>query len=74
MYKIMNEEQEKFDERFERPNNLKLLVDFESLESSEKEVIKNQMEIPIIKYKKKNILKIEEVDLRKKNKNQNSLF
>ena len=68
---MINEEQEKFDERFERPCDMKLIVDFEA---SEKEVIKNQMEIPVIKYKKKQILKKEEVDLRKKNKNQNSIF
>lgn len=68
---MINEEQEKFDERLEGPHDLKLIVDFES---SDIEIKTNQMEIPDIKYKKRKTLKKEEVDLKKRNKNQNSLF
>lgn len=72
VYKMINEEQDKFDELSEKPHDIKLLVDFDPLN---KEMVRNQMEIPVIKYKKKNILRKEDVDLRKnKNKNQNSLF
>ena len=72
VYKMINEEQEKFDELSDKPHDIKLLVDFNPLN---KEMVKNQMEIPVIKYKKKNILKKEDIDLRgNKNKNQNSLF
>jgi hypothetical protein len=72
MYKMINEEQDKFDELSSKPHDIKLLVDFNP---SNKEMVKNQMEIPVIKYKKKNILKKEDIDLRgNKGKNQNSLF
>jgi hypothetical protein len=72
MYKMINEEQDKFDELSDKPHDIKLLVDFNPLN---KEMVKNQMEIPVIKYKKKNILKKEDIDLRgNKGKNQNSLF
>ena len=72
MYKMINEEQEKFDELSNKPHDIKLLVDFNPLN---KDMVKNQMEIPVIKYKKKNILKREDIDLRgNKSKNQNSLF
>jgi hypothetical protein len=74
MYKMINEEQEKFDERFDKPHDIKLLVDFNPLNN---EMVKNQMEIPVIKYKKKTILKKEEIDLRgnrNRNTNQNSIF
>lgn len=68
---MINEEQDKFDERFDKPKDLKLIIDFES---SDIKPINNQMEIPSIKYKKRNSLKKKEVDLRNKSNNKNSLF
>lgn len=68
---MIKEEQEKFDARFEEPQNLKLIVDFESTDI---ECPHNQMEIPVIKYKQKRILKKEDVDLKKKSKPSNTLF
>ena len=70
---MINEEQEKFDKQLEEQKNLKLMIDFEL--TQDLEVKKNQMEIPVIKYKTKKVLKKEEVDLKNKNKkNSNSLF
>ncbi len=70
-YKMIREEQENFENRIEDSKNLKLIVDFESTEI---DVPENQMEIPVIKYKKKKILNKQEIDLKKKNKTSNSLF
>lgn len=67
----MNEELEKFEKRIEDDKNLKLLVDFDRIDL---EPVKNQMEIPVIKYKKVNILKKKEVDLSKKKNKNNSIF
>ena len=72
MYKMIREEQDKFDQRIEEPKNLKLIVDFESTDI---DVPENQMEIPVIKYKQKRILKKnEEVDLRNRKKVSKDLF
>jgi hypothetical protein len=68
---MIREEQENFENRIEDSKNLKLIVDFESTEI---DVPENQMEIPVIKYKKKKILNKQEIDLKKKNKTSNSLF
>jgi hypothetical protein len=65
------EEQDKFDARIEEPKNLRLMVDFES---AKLEAPINQMSIPVIKYKTKKVLSKKEVDLKKKSKNNNSLF
>lgn len=67
----MNEEQEKFDNRAEEKKNLKLIVDFESTEI---DMPKNQMEIPVIKYKQKRKISVKEIDLKKKDKSSNTLF
>lgn len=73
VFSMINEEQEKFDKQLEEQKNLKLMIDFEL--TQDLEVKKNQMEIPVIKYKTKKVLKKEEVDLKNKNKkNSNSLF
>ena len=68
---MINEEQDKFDARVEEPKDLKLFVDFDSIIV---EAPKNQMEIPVIKYKTKKILKQSITDLKKKTNNENSLF
>jgi len=70
-YKMFIEEQDKFDARIEEPKNLRLMVDFES---AKLEAPINQMSIPVIKYKTKKVLSKKEVDLKKKSKNNNSLF
>lgn len=71
VYRMINEEQHKFDDRCEAPKELKLLIDFETSDMSH---TSNQMIIPDIKYKKRKSLKKEEIDLSKKSKNKNSLF
>ena len=68
---MFDEEQDKFDARVEEPKDLKVFVDFESIVV---EAPKNQMEIPVIKYKTKKVLKQSVIDLKKKNKNENALF
>ena len=70
-YKMIEDEQDKFDARIEEPKDLKLIIDFESIQI---EAPKNQMEIPVIKYKTKKILKQSVVDIKNKIKNENSLF
>lgn len=73
VFSMINEEQEKFDKKLEEQKNLKMMIDFEL--TSDLELKKNQMEIPVIKYKTKKVLKKEEIDLKKKDKkNTNSLF
>jgi hypothetical protein len=68
----MESELEKFHERLDKTGaNLKLILDFES---SNLEPVKNQMEIDGIKYKTVKNNKSETVDLRKRPKNNNSLF
>jgi hypothetical protein len=59
----MNEQEEKFEERFLKENDYRLIVDFNevNLEFSGK-----QMEIGDIKYKKKKVLKQSTIDLKKK--------
>ena len=68
---MIEDEQDKFDARIEEPKDLKLIIDFESIQI---EAPKNQMEIPVIKYKTKKILKQSVVDIKNKIKNENSLF
>ncbi len=70
-YRMIHEEQEKFEDRIEEPKNLKLIVDFES---TELDTPKNQMEIPDIKYKQIRKLSKKEVDLKNKQKPSNNLF
>lgn len=68
----MESELEKFHERLDKTgSNLKLILDFES---SNLEPAKNQMQIDGIKYKTVKNNKSEVVDLRKRPKNNNSLF
>ena len=71
IYESMTDELDKFEKRKDSEKNLKLLIDFES---SKYDVKKNQMEIPVIKYKGSKKLKQREIDLKKKSKDKNSLF
>jgi len=68
---MIDKEQEDFDKRIEDPKDLRLFVDFESTKLV---APINQMEIPVIKYKTKKVLKQSVIDLKKKNKNENALF
>ena len=71
-FRIMESELEKFHEQLDKSEaHLKLLIDFES---SKLELSKNQMQIDGIKYKTVKNNKSEVVDLRKRTKNNNSLF
>ena len=74
VFSIMESELEKFHEQLSKTEaHIKLIVDFES---SRLEMGKNQMQIDGIKYKTKQIMKSEVVDLRKRSKtnNNNTLF
>ena len=75
LFSMINEELDKFHEAEdlsnERKKDLKLIVDFES---SDKSVPKKQMEIENIKYKNRKRAVVKEVDLKKKSKNNNSIF
>lgn len=70
VFRIMESELEKFHEQLDKTEaHIKLIVDFES---SNLELGKNQMQIDGIKYKTKQIIKSEVVDLRKRSKNNNN--
>jgi len=72
IFDIMESELEKFHEQLDKTEaHIKLIVDFES---SNLELGKNQMQIDGIKYKTVKNNKSEIVDLRKRPKNNNSLF
>ena len=68
---MIDAEQDKFDARINEPKDLKLFVDFDSIDV---EAPKNQMEIPVIKYKTKKVLKQSITDLKQKTKPEISLF
>jgi hypothetical protein len=61
----MNDESEKFEERLSKEGNYKLIIDFNDLNL---EFQSKQMEIDIIKYKKKKLLKKEVINLKEKKK------
>lgn len=71
MFNEINEELENFENQSNIPRDLRLFVDFDSLNISYE---RNQMEIPIIKYKRKKILRGSTVDLGKRKSNSNNLF
>ena len=71
VYNMIDTEQDKFDARINEPKDLKLFIDFESIDI---EAPKNQMEIPVIKYKTKKLLKQSITDLKQKTKPEISLF
>lgn len=71
VYNMIDAEQDKFDARINEPKDLKLFVDFDSIDV---EAPKNQMEIPVIKYKTKKVLKQSITDLKQKTKPEISLF
>ncbi len=71
MFDEINEELENFENRSDIPRDLRLLVDFNSLDISYE---RNQMEIPVIKYKKKKTLRGSIVDLKRRKPNSNNLF
>jgi hypothetical protein len=74
LFSMFNEELDKFhqaEDLSNRDQNLKLIVDFES---GAKVPEKKQMEIGDIKYKKRRKVVVKEVDLKRKEKTNNSIF
>lgn len=74
VFKMIEDELEKFQNEADKYKNLRLLVDFEP--TNKLELSKNQMEIGSIKYKKVIAKKGSEIDLKKRKKpnDDNSLF
>lgn len=67
---MFDEESEKIERQIESEKNLKMIVDFEF---GNIDLEKNQMEIPVIKYKRPKNLKKKEINLKEK-PDKNSLF
>jgi len=71
MFDEIDSELEEFNRRSEKSKDLKFIIDFDLSKIS---YAKNQMDIPVIKYKKKKSLKGSVVDLKKRKPKNNELF
>ncbi len=71
MFDEIDNELEEFRRRSEKTKDLKFVVDFDMSKISYE---KNQMEISVIKYKKKKTLRGSVVDLKKRKSKNNELF